>query len=256
MKEQIVQIMEGENAAYKDAKYKTVFSDILASDLPPQEKTVHRMQQEAGGVVGAAIDTTKAALSLASFYILNDPKILATLRAELQKSSPDEAKPPTLTELERLPYLTAIIKESLRLGYGASQRLPRISPHKPVQYAGWTIPPGTPFSMSNYLQHNCAAFPNPQSFDPERWLTSKKVVVAEGREPKPMDRYFVPFSRGTRNCLGQHLAMAELYIGLATAFRRLDLELFETGEEAVTLARDFFVPLPEVGTKGVRVIVK
>ena len=125
---------------------------------------------------------------------------------------------------------------------------------KPLRYNDtYTIPPGTPFSMSNYIQHtNAHLFPDPESFDPARWLDSNSNKETSS---KPLTNYLVPFSKGTRNCLGQHLAWAELYIGLATVFRKVEFELWETGPEAVGVASEYFVPLPEEGTKGVRVVV-
>lgn len=57
-------------------------------------------------------------------------------------------------------------------------------------------------------------------------------------------------------CLGLHFAWAELYIGLANVFRRLDFELVETGEDSVTMAKEFFLAAPKEGTQGVRVRVK
>ena len=101
--------------------------------------------------------------------------------------------------------------------------------------------------------HHSEVFPQSQKFDPDRWLNK---VTPNNDDQKPLTRYLVAFSRGTRNCVGQNLAWAELYIGLAHVFRRVDLELYETGKETVEMAREYFVPLPEVGTKGVRVIVK
>ena len=233
-----------------------MFTDIFDSNLPPQEKTIPRLQQEAAGVVGAAIETTKTTLSVASFHILHNPEILRRLTTELQEASFSDPDQPTWSELEQLPYLTAVIKESLRLGYGVAQRLPRISKHKAIQYDTYCIPPGTPFSMSSYLQHTSSVFNDCFAFNPDRWLTTAKVASAPGREEKSLDRFFVPFSKGTRWCLGQNLAWAQLYIGLATLFRRVDLELFETGPEAVSAAREYFVPLPPPETKGVRVIVR
>ena len=56
--------------------------------------------------------------------------------------------------------------------------------------------------------------------------------------------------------MGLNLAWAELYIGLATVFRRVDFELFETGPEAVSVTSEYFVPLPPTETKGVRVTVR
>ena len=232
-----------------------MFTDILGSNLPPQEKTVTRLQQEAGSVVGAAIETSKATLSVTSFYILHDPEILRRLTAELREASFSDQEKPTWPELEQLPYLTALIKEGLRLSSGVIQRLPRISKHKAIQYGTYSIPPGTPFSMSSYIQHASPVFNDCFTFNPDRWLTTVKVASAPGREEKSLDRFFVPFSKGTRSCLGQHLAWAELYIGLATLFGRVDLELFETRPEAVTIAREYFVPLASAETKGVRVTV-
>ena len=111
IKFQILKIVSGENEAHKSVAHKTVFSNLLASDLPPPEKSVTRLQHEAVGIVGAAIETTKSTLSLASFHVLDKPEIIRRLREELQDSFPNPSKPPTLSELERLPYLTAVILE-------------------------------------------------------------------------------------------------------------------------------------------------
>ena len=241
---------------HSSERHKTVFTDILSSNLPPQEKTVTRLQQEAVGVVGAAIETSKTTLSVASFQILHNPEILRRLKTELREASFSDQERPTWSELEQLPYLTAVIKEGLRLSYGAAQRLPRISKHKAIQYDTYSIPPGTPFSMSSYIQHTSSVFNDCFAFNPDRWLTTAKVASAPGREEKSLDRFLVPFSKGTRSCLGQNLAWAQLYIGLATLFRRVDLGLFETGPEAISVAREYFVPLPPPETKGVRVTIR
>lgn len=108
--------------------------------------------------------------------------------------------------------------------------------------------------MSTYQMHHSDVFPASHTFNPDRWLDSKPV--AGDKTQKPLSRYLVSFGRGTRACIGMNLASAELYIGLATVFRRVDFELFETEEEAVVMAREFFVPQPRVGTKGVRIVVR
>ena len=101
--------------------------------------------------------------------------------------------------------------------------------------------------------HHSNVFPDSQLFNPDRWLN--KSVAGNNRQ-EPLSRYLVSFSKGTRACIGQNLAWAELYIALATVFRRVDFELFETGKEAVEMAREFFVPQPRLDTKGVRAIVQ
>ena len=94
-------------------------------------------------------------------------------------------------------------------------------------------------------------FSSSQTFNPERWLNNSQQA-----EERRLLRYLVSFSKGTRMCLGINLAWAELYIGLANIFRRVDLELFETNSDAVKMAREYFVPLPQEDSKGVRVLVK
>ncbi|KAL8745471.1 MAG: hypothetical protein Q9190_002381 [Brigantiaea leucoxantha] len=265
---QIISIRDGENEEHKYVAHKTIFSDLFAADLPTQEKDVTSFQNQAAGIVGAGIETTRAVMTLASFHILSQPEILKRLRQELEAAFPDLARPPTLTELERLPYLTAVIHEALRLSYGVSQRLPRISPRQPMYYSSYIIPPGTPVSMTTYIcHHNESIFPDSHSFNPDRWLNNPKVVPLKPatattntshnvKESKPLTRYLVSFSKGTRMCLGMNLAWAELYIGLANVFRRVDMELWETGRGDVELRRDYFLPLAEVGSRGVRVKVK
>jgi cytochrome P450 len=111
VKTQIIKIMTGQNEAHKSVSHQTVLSNLLASNLPPQELSVTRLQQEAVGIVGAAIETTKSTLTVASFHILDNPVIFRRLRQELEEVFADPTKPPTLAELERLPYLTAVIEE-------------------------------------------------------------------------------------------------------------------------------------------------
>lgn len=57
-------------------------------------------------------------------------------------------------------------------------------------------------------------------------------------------------------CLGENLATAELYLTLAAVFSRFDFELFETTREDLVMARDYMIPLPKKGSKGLRVLVK
>ena len=75
-------------------------------------------------------------------------------------------------------------------------RLPRISPDQPIQYKNYSIPAGIPVGMSNYLMHtDPGAFPDPFTFRPERWM--------HGNATAAMQRNYVPFAWGSRNCLGQ-----------------------------------------------------
>lgn len=171
------------------------------------------------------------------------------MRTELHQ---EKHKAPTLPlrRLEQLPYLSAVILEGLRVFYGASHRLSRVSPREPVIYKGYVIPPGTAISMTTVFMHDdTSVFPEPRKFCPERWLD------LEAGARRTLDRSFVAFGRGTRSCLGQHLAMAEIYISLAALFEQFDLRLYETTRDDVDVAHDFFAPQVRQGSAGLRVTV-
>ena len=74
------------------------------------------------------------------------------------------------------------------------------------------------------MQHPYA-FEKPEQFIPERWLT-------EDREAQERhEKFFVPFSKGPRSCLGINLAWCEMYLALASLYRRFDIKLDGTKDE-------------------------
>ncbi len=93
----------------KSTSHETLFSVLLQSSLPPEELSQLRLQHEAISVVGAGLETTKWALSVASFYILNNAQVLVLLQEELTAAIPGVSNPPPLADLQKLPYLSACI---------------------------------------------------------------------------------------------------------------------------------------------------
>jgi cytochrome P450 len=171
--------------------------EIIADpDLGPSEKTPKRLMYEAKTILNAGTGTTSWALSTAVWYLVTNPDMLARLRAEIHTVMPNPRRPCKVQELEQLPYFTAVIKEALRLGFGAPMRSARAAPDRVLEYKEWTIPQGTPVSMSiSHIHLDPEVFPEPMRYDPERWL-------GPAEERHRLERNFVPFSRGTRNCLG------------------------------------------------------
>ena len=218
-------------------------------------------------MVGAGTITTSWALSVATYHLLASPRILAKLKTELKSAITEPKAPISLSQLEKLPYLVAVVQETIRLSYGVCTRLQRVSPEKPMTFTEtrggkqWSIPPGTPVSMtSTLIHHEESIYPDSKSFIPERWIENPRL-----------DRYLVSFSKGSRQCIGINLAYAELYQCLAAIFRRFGsggengvrdgedegvLELFETSLKDVELAADGFAPLVAEGSQGIRIKVK
>jgi cytochrome P450 len=195
---QIAKIISGEDQSHTKAQHPTIFHELLESNLPPQEKTVSRLGDEAQLIIGAGLETVSWALSVTTYYLISNPPILEKLRAELETTIPDPASKLDSLQLEKLPYLSACIQEGIRIAYGVSARLPRISPSRPTKYKDWKIPAGTPVSMTIIdVHHDESVYPNPRSFIPERWLDNPKPE--DGRH---LNRYFVAFGKDARSCLG------------------------------------------------------
>ncbi len=238
--------MDGKNEGHKTAEHTTIFHELLASDLGAADKSMDRLVEEGQTLIAAGTITTAHHLRTITFHLLDQPDILRKLKDELSEAMPDPKDLPPLQQLERLPFLTAIISEGMRVAYGVTSRLPRVA-HEPLKFHEWTIPPHTPISMTSVFTHdNEELFPEPQRFNPNRWLDAK----GKGKE-----KYLMNFSKGTRTCLGMNLAYAELYMTLAAIFRRFDLELYETSFEDIKIVHDFFNPSARLDSKGVRVLV-
>ena len=245
---QVIEAKETIARGEKPVGQETIFYDVLTNDeVRPQEKETDHLQDEAQTIIGAGTVTTAHILALTSFYLVNDPPILEKLQTELGDLMSETGPSPKWQQLEQLPYLTAVITEGLRIGYGVAGRLQRLFPDTVLEYNGYSVPPMTPISMTAILVHdNPTLFPAPRTFRPERFL-----------EQPSLRKYLIPFSRGSRQCAGQNLAYCEFYLALAAVFApgRFRLELFETDISDVETKHDFLNTSPRLDSKGIRVTI-
>ncbi|KAK7953154.1 cytochrome P450 oxidoreductase [Apiospora saccharicola] len=255
------------------SKRPTVFGELLASSLlPAPEKSPKRLADEAAALLAAGTETANWTLSVITFHLLDKPGLLAKLNEELRDAVDDPTRLPVWTALERLPYLGAVIREGLRLSYGASARTARVATQEDLVYRGeWTppdnsggggggpvqleyvIPRGYAVGMSSAISHHEeSVWPDSHSFIPERWLDEKMQRRTE------LERCQLAFSKGSRGCLGMQLAYCELHLCLAALALRVlpRMRLYETTELDVRYDHDMFVPLTRDGSKGVRVLVE
>ncbi|CAN9170111.1 unnamed protein product [Alternaria alternata] len=234
----------------------TIFHDLLDSDLPPNEKNLERLSQESQVIVGAGIDTVGNTLNAILFHLLDNPSTYIKLKAEIVSAMPDPYERQALVELEKLPYLTAVISEGLRMSNGLAIRNARLA-RSPMVYKDYIIPAFTPVGMTAPLIHiNESIFPEPDSFIPERWLNDNGAVGARTSDGQPLDRFLMAFGRGTRSCVGMNLAYAEMRICIAAVIRRFDMELFNSSRKDVDFVHDVFLPGVDQSSKGVHVLVK
>jgi cytochrome P450 len=175
----------------------SIFHTLLESDLSPQDKQPERLAREAFVIAAAGGDTTAITISSILYHLIANPATLEHLRRELTSIAGEGQEKFSWTELEKLPYMTAVIKEGLRLSHGVSARIARCPADRDLHYKHIVIPRGTPVSMSNQDVHlDPDTFPEPTSFRPERWLSGTSEVEDH------LSRYLVAFSKGTRQCLG------------------------------------------------------
>ncbi|PKY00826.1 cytochrome P450 [Aspergillus campestris IBT 28561] len=219
-------------------KQKTIFDTLCDPSLPAEERTLDRIRDEALVILAAGTETTARVLTIGFFHIYRDPSILQKLRDEIKQVMPQPTDRVSLAQLEKLPYLTAVINESFRVSHSVTVRLPRVLPTA-LQYKNYTIPPGTSVSQAIYFVHmDPTVFPSPETFRPERWIEATD-------KGERLNRYLVPFTKGPRICVGLNLAYAELYQVFATLIRRFDLEIYNTTPESIHVTRDVMIGLPD-----------
>ncbi|GFF74814.1 hypothetical protein IFM60648_04287 [Aspergillus lentulus] len=174
---------------------------------------------EAMDILIAGADTTASTLTTGFYHILSNPKIKERLVQAIDEAMPEAGKFIPLQSLEKVEYLTACVKESIRVGMAVPGRLPRVVPAgDPFIVEGKVVPPGTIVSMSAYTMHNSvdAWGPDARQFNPDRWI---------GPASKGLEQWLSTFSKGARMCLGQNVAPAEITLTFAYIFRNYELSL-------------------------------
>jgi len=112
----------------------TIFHGLLStSNLPESEKATPRLVDEARILLAAGTDTTANTLAAITYHLLANPDFLSKLKEELAIAMPDSTMP-KLSQIEGLPYLTAVIQEGLRLHPSVSFRQDRVAPDEDLFY--------------------------------------------------------------------------------------------------------------------------
>ncbi|KAF7378106.1 hypothetical protein MSAN_00234800 [Mycena sanguinolenta] len=191
----------------------------------------------------AGADTTATVLANTFFLLLSHPESYKRLQSELDEAFPRGGTEPTDTVLlSRLPYLNAVIKESLRLlppVPTSLQRAPTIGTGSKVLGDSLIIPEGTSVVVPPYTIHRDPRYfsPSPEKYIPDRWLSKDdtKILVTEDA--------FLPFSTGPANCVGRNLGMLELRMVMAYIMRAFELQ-FSDGYDKLRWEvdlKDYFV---------------
>ncbi|XP_066249042.1 probable cytochrome P450 49a1 [Euwallacea similis] len=169
------------------------------------------------------VDTTSIALASTLYQLSQNPEKQEILFKELNRALPTASTSVSAEAQDKMPYLKACIKETLRLypviiGNGRSLQSDTV-------LAGYQVPKGTHVIFPHLVVSNIQEyFYEPEKFIPERWL--KKEIEGCPAHNKQKIHPFVslPFGYGRRSCIGRRFAEAELNIMLAKIFRKYQVE--------------------------------
>lgn len=195
-------------------EYQTDLLDWLrqSTDEQGEPLTAEELQDQILTLMITAVDPVAMSLTWALYWIHKLPQVKAKLTKEINEL---EGKIDPLT-VSRLPYLSAVCQETLRL----HPILPTVSGRrltKEMEIGGYTFAEGITLAPCAYLVHHREElYPEPYSFNPERFLE---------RQYGPYE-YF-PFGGGNRTCLGSALAPLEMKLVIAILLARHDFALLD-----------------------------
>jgi cytochrome P450 len=156
----------------------------------------------------AGHETTALALTSALWLLAEHPEEQERARAEVAEVLGDAE--PTAADVRRLPFLDAVVSETLRLlppAWAFGREVVR-----PVTLGGQPLAVGTQVVMSPWVLHRDARWwIGPTRFRPERWRNGETDAL--------LRHTFVPFGGGPRVCIGNHFARMELVLVLAMLLR-------------------------------------
>lgn len=181
----------------------------------------------------AGADSTSGALCSALYFSLKNPRVWARLQSEISTVAGLHAEemPFSYKAARGLPYLEAVIRESLRVLPGVSVALERYVPAEGYHTAAGTfLPGGTVVGANPYvLSRNREVYgEDVDVFRPERWL--RDAEAGEGipefeKRLAAMNAIDFTFGGGSRTCLGKNVALLQVYKVVATMVGRYDIEL-------------------------------
>ncbi|KAF4545285.1 putative cytochrome P450 [Lasiodiplodia theobromae] len=180
----------------------------------PLDLYLEEIEVEVNTMLDAGSDTTAIALANVMYFLLKSPTCFTKLREELDRALPADTIIPSYDSIKQLPYLRACLDESLRIIPPVSAGLSRTVPPEGMTIDGHWIPGGTSVAVAAYTAHrNPSVFAQPEEYRPDRWL---------GQKTSEMQAAFIPFSTGSRGCIGRNITYLEQTVMIATLVQYIE----------------------------------
>ncbi|KAA8563653.1 hypothetical protein EYC84_011675 [Monilinia fructicola] len=175
-------------------------------------------------IVIAGCQLPTVALATSCYFLMKYPETLAILTEEV-RSCYSEDKEIDVQSTIGLPYLEAVINETLRIHHPTPNQLPRNVPPEGAAIAGNWIPGGTIIGVAmQAAQTSPLNFFEPKVFHPERFLPESHPLY-DSRFATDNREAFKPFSTGPRSCMGGKTFLAQARVTLARMVWNFEMEL-------------------------------
>lgn len=196
--------------------------DHPVNGVPGEGMTDKQLRDEIFTLFTAGHETTANALTFTWYLLGRRPEAEARLHEEVNRVLSRRA--PTSMDVDDLPYVRAVLSESMRL-YPPAWIVTRQAKHD-VDVAGRRVAAGQVIMMSQWVTHRDPRWwPDPIAFKPERWL-------GESQPDRPRYSYF-PFGGGARSCIGEFFARMEATLIIAAVARHWRMTLVDVNEPAL-----------------------
>ncbi|CAH1230951.1 CYP2J2 [Branchiostoma lanceolatum] len=164
----------------------------------------------------AGTETVSTTLWWACLLLILNPDIQHKVQGEIEEVLGREGRP-SMAQRPQMPYTAATVAEIQRYRAASNIGIPHAVP-RDTSFYGYTIPKDTIIFGGQWpVHHDPERFPEPEKFDPDRFICS------DGKFKK--NEYFMPFSMGSRSCLGKPLAEVEVFLLFTFMFQRFGFEL-------------------------------
>ncbi|KAJ4490644.1 cytochrome P450 [Lentinula aciculospora] len=176
-----------------------------------------RVQSTAATMYTGATDSTVSVLLTFILAMLANPEAQKRAHEEID-SVVQSGEFPGFSDQERLPYVTAIVKETMRWKNVTPLGIPHASTSEDV-YRGYRIPAGSIMVPNIWaMLHNENVYPEPHSFKPERFIGEDGKINPAVKDPDT-----ALFGFGRRICPGRFMAFSSLWIAVASMLAVFDI---------------------------------
>uniref|UniRef100_A0A8C0YRH7 Cytochrome P450 family 27 subfamily A member 2 n=3 Tax=Cyprinus carpio TaxID=7962 RepID=A0A8C0YRH7_CYPCA len=181
------------------------------------------------------VDTTSNTLSWTLYHLARDAEVQNRLYNEIASVCPNKELP-TAEHLTRMPYLKAVIKETLRI-YPVVSGNGRLTVDSEVIVDNYWFPKKTQFHLCHYaVSHDESNFPEPERFVPDRWLRDSP----SRSQHHPYSS--IPFGVGVRACVGKRVAELEMYFALSRLMQHYEVRTEEGAPSIHPKTRTLLIP--------------